>query len=229
MALILSIDTSTKVCSVALFLDGEEVCHQAYHLQKSHSSLLPGIAKDLVANADYQMSDLEAVSVSGGPGSYTGLRIGTSAAKGLCYGLDIPLISIDSLDSMFEVVRDVVQSNDLVCPMIDARRMEVFCNLRSGNGETIWESKPLILEEDTFKEFAVRKIFLIGNGAEKCKALYGEAGTIVYLPKIYPNAFSVGTLVENKFSDGAFEDLAYFEPDYLKEYRTNLPKQKLKS
>ncbi|MFT7234321.1 MAG: tRNA threonylcarbamoyladenosine biosynthesis protein TsaB, partial [Cyclobacteriaceae bacterium] len=110
MALILAIDTSTKVCSVALHEDGVEIGHQAYHLQKSHSSLLPVIIKQLVENVDLKMSALQAIAISAGPGSYTGLRIGTSTAKGLCYGLGIPLISYDSLDSMYESIKGTMKS-----------------------------------------------------------------------------------------------------------------------
>ena len=108
MALILAIDTSTKVCSIALHQDGVEIGHQAYHLQKSHSSLLPVIIKQLLENAEFNFSDIEAVGVSAGPGSYTGLRIGTSTAKGLCFGLGVPLLAVDSLDSIYEVVKPTV-------------------------------------------------------------------------------------------------------------------------
>ena len=228
MALILSIDTSTRVCSIAIHQDGEEIGHQVYHLQKSHSSLLPIIVKQLAENVDFQLSNLNAISVSAGPGSYTGLRIGTSAAKGLCFGLGIPLISIDSLDSMFEAVRYSVSEDSLVCPMIDARRMEVFCNLRSIGGELVWESQPLILNENTFEEFSDNQIFLVGDGAEKCYDLYQNHRHIKIIPGVYPNAFAVGKLAEAKFQENKFEDLAYFEPDYLKEYRTITPKDKLK-
>ena len=229
MALILAIDTSTKVCSIALHQDGVEIGHQVYHLQKSHSSLLPVIIKQLVQNAEFSFSDIEAVAVSAGPGSYTGLRIGTSTAKGLCFGLNVPLLAVDSLDSMYEVVKPTVHPSLYICPMIDARRMEVFCNLRDDRGAHIWESKPLILEESTFDEFDNQSIMLIGDGAAKCQALFSHKVNISYQPHIYPNGFSVGKLLEDKFLNKQFEDLAYFEPDYLKEYRTNLPKQKLTS
>ncbi|MFT6867987.1 MAG: tRNA threonylcarbamoyladenosine biosynthesis protein TsaB [Cyclobacteriaceae bacterium] len=227
MALILAIDTSTKVCSVALHEDGVEIGHQAYHLQKSHSSLLPVIIKQLVENVDLKMSALQAIAISAGPGSYTGLRIGTSTAKGLCYGLGIPLISYDSLDSMYESIKGTMKSKTLLCAMIDARRMEVFCNLRDSHGAHVWQSAPLILDENTFETYKDQDLILVGNGAAKCMALYSKSKHISYLPDIYPNSFSVGEMVESKFIKQDFEDLAYFEPEYLKEYRTILPKDKL--
>lgn len=227
MALILAIDTSTKVCSVALHQDGVEIGHQAYHLQKSHSSLLPVIIKQLIENVDLKLSDLQAVAISAGPGSYTGLRIGTSTAKGLCFGLNIPLISYDSLDAMYESVKGMVNNEALICPMIDARRMEVYCNLRSTFGEHIWLSAPVILEENTFDDFKNDQIILVGNGAEKCVDFYAQSSNISYLPDSYPAAFAVGKLIEENFNAQNFEDLVYFEPEYLKEYRTKLPKDKL--
>jgi tRNA threonylcarbamoyladenosine biosynthesis protein TsaB len=227
MALILAIDTSTKVCSIALHQDGFEIGHQAYHLQKSHSSLLPVVIKQLLENVDLAFANIDAVAVSAGPGSYTGLRIGTSTAKGLCFGLNVPLISFDSLDSMFAVVKDIVTPDTLICPMIDARRMEVFCNLRAANGSLIWASQPLILEPNSFDAFDDSPLLLIGDGAEKCKDFFAHKANIRFQSEIFPNAFSVGKMLEAKFENQQFEDLAYFEPEYLKEYRTNTPKQKL--
>ncbi|MEO9474243.1 MAG: tRNA (adenosine(37)-N6)-threonylcarbamoyltransferase complex dimerization subunit type 1 TsaB [Cyclobacteriaceae bacterium] len=227
MAVILALDTSTKVCSIALHQNGEEIGHQAYHLQKSHSSLLPIIINQLLENVEMQKKDIEAVAISGGPGSYTGLRIGTSTAKGFCYGLQVPLLSFDSLDSMYEAVKNSVSKDTLVCPMIDARRMEVYCNLRDAEGDRIWKSKPLILDENVFDDFADRQILLIGNGAEKCRDLFASKPNIQINAKLYPNAFAVAELLESKFQKGEFEDLAYFEPDYLKEFQTKAPKGKL--
>lgn len=228
MALIIAIDTSTKACSIGLHHNGDLLAQQAYHLQKSHSSLLPIIINQLMDNVDMRMADLDAVAISAGPGSYTGLRIGTSTAKGICFGLDIPLISFDSLDSMYESVKRTIAEKTLVCPMIDARRMEVFCNLRGTNGTYIWESKPLILEEDTFENYRNEQILLIGDGAEKCQELFSSNSNISYNSEIHPNAIAVSNMVERKFNESDFEDLAYFEPSYLKEYRTIPPKNKLK-
>ena len=227
MALILAIDTSTKVCSIALHQGGLEIGHQTYHLQKSHSSLLPVIIKQLLENTDFAFSDLDAVAVSAGPGSYTGLRIGTSTAKGLCFGLDIPLLAVDSLDSMYELVKPTVEPTTYICPMIDARRMEVFCNLRDAAGVHVWESQPLILEQSSFDAFDQCQLLFIGDGAAKCEDFFSHKTNIRFQPLVYPNAYAVGQLLEDKFQTQQFEDLAYFEPDYLKEYRTNLPKQKL--
>ena len=161
MSNILCIDTSTKVCSVAVFEDSHLIASQAYHLQKSHSSLLPVIISQLLQNAEIDKSDLNAIAVSQGPGSYTGLRIGTATAKGLAFALDLPLIGIDSLDSMTEQVIHFLPENSYICPMIDARRMEVFCKLLMGN-TLIKESAPLIIDEQTFSDLEKTGLYIWG-------------------------------------------------------------------
>ena len=132
MALILSLDTSTKVCSVAVHEDGELIGSQSYHLQKSHSSLLPVIVEQLMENVEKKLNELDAVALSAGPGSYTGLRIGTATAKGFAFTLGIPMVAITSLDTMFEQVAPMFSNSSVLIPMIDARRMEVFCLAKKG-------------------------------------------------------------------------------------------------
>ncbi len=225
MATILSLDTSTKVCSIALHQDGELIGSQSYHLQKSHSTLLPVIIQQLMENVETELSQVEAIALSAGPGSYTGLRIGTATAKGLAFTLGVPLIAISSLDSMVEQVSPVVSIDAILVPMIDARRMEVFCLARKGNGEVIWEPKPLIVDETTFADLDHSVTYFFGNGSDKFKELYPS---VSYIPEIHPSAAHMGSLALKKFIDKEFVDLAYFEPDYLKEYRTNVPSQKFK-
>lgn len=223
MALILSLDTSTKVCSVAIHENGELIGQQSYHLQQSHSSLLPVIIDQVVENGQVQLDQLDAVALSAGPGSYTGLRIGTATAKGLTYSLGVPLIAIDTLDTMIAQVKPMVGEEAFLCPMIDARRMEVYCKLVGS--EVIWETAPLIIEPDTFDEIDSKQLYCFGNGSDK---LRDQFPAFHYIRDIHPSAAHMGSLAFDRFQAGKFEDIAYFEPDYLKEYRTNVPSQKFK-
>lgn len=227
MSIILSLDSSTKVCSAAIHENGELIGQQVYHLQKSHSNLLPIIIQQLVENCELQMKDLKAIALSAGPGSYTGLRIGTAAAKGLCYSLKLPLIAIDTLDTMIAQIKPYVLPGDLILPMIDARRMEVYIKAVTSEEELLWNTKPLIVDETTFDEFKGRQLWLLGNGAAKLKEFF-SGSRYKFISDIHPSAAAMGTLAEDKFENEQFEDIAYFEPDYLKEYRTNVPSQKFK-
>lgn len=227
MSLILSIDTSTKVCSVAIHQSGELVGHMAYHLQKSHSSLLPEIIHQLVDNCELALKDLAAVAISEGPGSYTGLRIGTASAKGLAFAMKLPLIAVSSLDSM--IAQTDLQNNAgaLFCPMIDARRMEVYCKLVDSDSKEIWDVRPVVIDRHTFDVFGGSKIFLFGNGSDKLMDLFTES-RYRFIPNIYPGAAFMGQRAYQKFVTSDFVDLAYFEPEYLKEYQTNVPSQKFR-
>lgn len=224
MALILSLDTSTKVCSVAIHENGALIGQQSYHLQKSHSSLLPMIIEQLVENCELTLSQLDAIALSAGPGSYTGLRIGTATAKGLTYALSIPLIAVDSLDTMTEQVWPLVPEESLLCPMIDARRMEVYCKLVDRK-EEVWPTAPVIIDDDTFSKVIVNRIYCFGNGSDKLQNVFSD---FQFIPDIHPSAAHMGKLAYEKFVEDKFEDIAYFEPDYLKEYQTNVPSQKFK-
>lgn len=228
MAYILSLDTSTKVCSAAIHHDGELVGSQTYHLQKSHSNLLPVILEQLATNCEIELNDLSAIALAAGPGSYTGLRIGTATAKGLCFALELPLIALDSLESMTAQVRPHRVSDELLCPMIDARRMEVYARVERANGEMLWPTAPVIVDEDTFEEFIGQPVVLFGNGAPKLQELFAQSPDIRFVDDIHPSAAHMGGLGFQKYQKQEFEDLAYFEPDYLKEYRTNTPSQKFK-
>jgi len=224
-ALILSIETSTAACSIALHNAGEVLSEQTYFLDKSHSALLPGIINDMLNWSGYSLNDLVAIAVSSGPGSYTGLRIGLSTVKGLCYSLDLPLIQISSLDTLALAGRDWSLQGTLICPMIDARRMEVYTKLIDHEGLELWPTQALVLTENTFEEFE-GQILLVGNGATKCRGFLRNSKLII-ADKEVPQARHMGTLAWNKFQADLFEDLASYEPNYLKEFQTKKAKNKL--
>ncbi len=225
MALILSIETSTMVCSVALHRSGQLLSSQTHQVEKSHSSLLPGIGLEICKEAGFTFDDLEAVAVSSGPGSYTGLRIGVSTAKGICYTLNKKLIAIPSLDIMTEAVRGKFLGDHLLCPMMDARRMEVYTQIEDQNGDIIWDLQPKILDETTFTEFD-QPIYLFGDGMPKFREV-ADQKNLIFINDIFPDASNMGRLSFSKFENDQFKDVAYFEPNYLKEWRTTTPKKQL--
>ncbi len=226
--LILSIETSTPACSVALHDHEKVLSEYNFFLDKSHSSLLPGIIDELIGHCGYQQSALKAVAVSSGPGSYTGLRIGLSTGKGLCFALDVPLIQVESLDTLVHAGQSWAPPGALLCPMIDARRMEVYTKLVKVNGELIWHTQPRILEPDSFGKFEMQPIILIGNGAAKCRGFIEHADLIIADQEI-PQAKHMGQIAWRKYELGQFEDLASYEPNYLKEFQTKKPSNKLLS
>ena len=228
LGLVLSVETSTPACSVALHKEGKVMAEQSYYLDKSHSSLLPGILKEMTEWAGYGLHQLEAIAVSSGPGSYTGLRIGLSTVKGLCYALNIPLISISSLDTLAKGGAAFMGSETLICPMIDARRMEVYTKLLNSSGEELWPTKALVLSPDSFREFPEHSIFLVGDGAEKCRGFIDHPNLTIAGDEI-PQARAMGILAWEKLRRAEFEDLVSYEPNYLKEFQTKKPVNKLKT
>ena len=225
--LILSLETSTPVCSVALHQQGKVLGSQSYYLDKSHSSLLPGILKELTVNCGFELKDLDAFAISSGPGSYTGLRIGLSTAKGMCYALGIPLLSVGTLETLEEQARPWVSEGALIAPMLDARRMEVYMKLVERGGLEHWPLQALILEETTFGTFADRELFLVGNGAGKCEGFLTHPKLRI-LGDLSPSAEAMGSLAWDKMQASETEDLAYFEPNYLKAFQTKPPSNKFK-
>lgn len=223
--MILGIETSTRVCTVALHSEGELIASQSYHLDKSHSSLLPGILDQLLQNSGVEKSDLIAVSVSEGPGSYTGLRIGVSAAKGLAFGLDIPLISIPTLYLIAGSLQGSMAPDTLAIPMIDARRMEVYASVYDHQMNCIRPVEPMIIDENSFSKYADYRLLLLGDGASKCEIIGHRSYQI--LDDIFPDARYMGKLAYQKFLDKSFEDVAYFEPLYLKQFQTKKAKNRL--
>ncbi|MDN5205081.1 tRNA (adenosine(37)-N6)-threonylcarbamoyltransferase complex dimerization subunit type 1 TsaB [Fulvivirgaceae bacterium BMA10] len=225
MSLILSIETATRVCSVALHQEGVLLASQELFLEKSHSGLLTQLIQEVTTNCDMSLSDLDAVAISKGPGSYTGLRIGTSTAKGLCYGLDIPLIGIDTLQAMGFGMRRFNVNDALLCPMIDARRMEVYCLVMDSSGELKEKTQARIIDESSFSEYLDnRKMIFFGDGAHKGVKLWGDRPNVQYIKDIFPSAIYVGHLAYECYQKEHFEDLAYFEPFYLKDFRAIKPK-----
>ncbi len=225
MAFILSIETSTKVCSVALHSDGTLISFSQYFLEKSHSSILTSLIDETVRHSGINMSAVSAVALSEGPGSYTGLRIGTSTAKGLCFGLDIPLISVGTLISMAFGINKINFNRSLLCPMLDARRMEVYCLVADHNLHTLQEVEPKIIDEKVFHGFlSENSVIFFGDGSTKCKTVI-TSGQAIFIDDIHPSAKEIGDLAWLKYQQNNFVDLTYFEPFYLKAFRAGKPKQ----
>jgi len=226
MGLILNLETATKTCSVTLALDGVELSKQEAKTENfSHSENLNPFIEKVMALSDYKLSDLNAIAVGKGPGSYTGLRIGVSTAKGLCYGLDIPLIAIDSLESLANLYH--AEKKQMICPMFDARRMEVYSAIYSNDLKVVQTVDANVIDEHSFKEILNQnEVVFIGPGAEKCMPAIQHANAIFKLD-IEVSASGMNTLSNLKFQNNEFEDLAYFEPFYLKDFIAGKPKQLL--
>lgn len=229
MALILCIETATPVCSVALVKGNDVVALKESTQKNAHSSLLTLLIQDLLAETSLSPHDLNAVAVSKGPGSYTGLRIGVSTAKGFCYGADIPLIAINTLKSMALGISSEMKNNDeniFFCPMIDARRMEVYSALFDLSGKQIRETLAEIITAESFSSYLdQRKIVFCGDGASKCKEVINHHNAI-FKDDFMPSAAHMATFAAQRFSKGVFEDVAYFEPFYLKDFIAGIPKVK---
>ena len=214
---ILNIETSTKACSVALHKNGDLIaCREDVTTNFSHSEKLLKFISKLFSDTKLSISDLEAIAVSMGPGSYTGLRIGVSTAKGLCYGLDIPLISISTLKAMsFGMALEI--KTDLYCPMIDARRMEVYSAFFDINNTEVRKIQADIIDENSYKLELEKKVVFFGDGSEKIKEKIKHENAM-FISNIHPSAKNMGLLSYQKFNKSLFEDLAYFEPFYLKDF-----------
>jgi tRNA threonylcarbamoyladenosine biosynthesis protein TsaB len=180
---------------------------------------------DICKEAGKKLSDIDAVAVSKGPGSYTGLRIGVSAAKGFCFSLNIPLISVDTLQAM---AKSQNHQNVFFCPMIDARRMEVYTALYDAEGNKIEDISAKIIDENSFeKELKANKIIFFGDGAEKCRVVLESNPNAIFIENVHPSAKYVNELALEKYNNKEFEDLAYFEPFYLKDFIATTPKKLL--
>lgn len=229
MAVILNIETSTNVCSAALTSDGMILCHRENFDGHNHASLLSGFIKDCLDHAADHDMKLDAVAVSIGPGSYTGLRIGLSEAKGLAYSLNIPLIGIDTLKIMAVNVmfKEMLEGDELFVPMIDARRMEVYTAVYDIALAPLVSPTPLILEPDSFEKYADRRLLIFGDGSAKYAASFAEAipSYMRFIPDVYPLAVDMLPLAEQAYMRRDFLDLAYSVPSYLKEFQTTLPKK----
>jgi tRNA threonylcarbamoyladenosine biosynthesis protein TsaB len=212
---ILNIETATKNCSVALAKDGETIlCKEIAELGYSHAEKLHVFIKEIVDEAGIELSNLSAVAVSQGPGSYTGLRIGVSTAKGLCYALDVPLIAIDTLTSLSN---QASLQDGVIIPMIDARRMEVYSAIFNSKNEMLREVKAEVLTEDSFSDF-LETVYFIGDSNEKAKSVLTKSNFVFLDEFYYPSAKEMSELSFLKFQNSDFVDVAYFEPYYLKDF-----------
>lgn len=215
MNYILNIETATKNCSVSLAKEGKTIlCKEIAEEGYSHAERLHVFIEDLVQEAGIHFKDIQAIAVSQGPGSYTGLRIGVSAAKGLCYALNVPLIAVDTL----QVLASQVQVEDgLIIPMIDARRMEVYSAIFDVKFEKIRETQAEVITENSFETIS-ETVYFVGDCADKCKSVITKSN-FIFLEEIkYPSATAMSILSFSKFQNNDFEDLAYFEPYYLKDF-----------
>ena len=219
---LLHLETSTKNCSVAISRNGELLCLcEEFDQNYGHSEKLHQFVNWALEGAEISLKEIDAVCVSKGPGSYTGLRIGVSAAKGFCFGLDVPMISLNSLEILAQ--SQIGNDFELIIPMIDARRMEVYTAVFDGNGKQISNIEAKILDENTFQEFADKKIAFVGDGVEKSKEILNLPNA-EFIEGIHPSAKQMIHLAEKKFNQKEFEDVAYFEPFYLKEFITGVKK-----
>ncbi len=215
MAVILNIESSSTNCSVSVANDGVLLAIKEEDTPNySHSEHLHAFMKAVLTEANLDFPDLDAIAVSKGPGSYTGLRIGVSAAKGLCFSLNLPLIAIPTLESMAQQVIGEV----FIIPLLDARRMEVYSAVFDRDKHRVRETRAEIVDEHSFKEFLQKgKVVLLGSGAEKCKGVL-SGPNVVFNTKAVPSAREMASLSYQKFLNKEFEDVAYFEPFYLKDF-----------
>lgn len=222
MSLILQIETATTVCSVALAQNGQVLAVKEVNERNVHAEMITLFIQDVCAAAGKQLKDIDAVAVSKGPGSYTGLRIGVSTAKGICFGLDKPLIAVDTLAAMAagaSAFTDQYDSNAILCPMIDARRMEVYTAMFTTGGELVRPTAAEIIDDNSFAELpSEQQLVIFGDGAEKCIEALAHRGKLAFLSQFENSATQLTQLAEQKFANKDFEDVAYFEPYYLKEF-----------
>ncbi len=226
MSLILSLETSAKVCSVAVHDQGKLIATKEIHIEQSHASKLAVLMDEVINESAIQVNQLKAMAVSSGPGSYTGLRIGTSTAKGLCFALDIPLISIGSLELLAFQMSKQNPSNAYLCPMIDARRMEVYCEIFDSSLNIVRPVEAKVIESSSFEELLnENEIVFFGDGSDKCKDQITHPNA-TFVSDIYAAASEMGLPIYQKFREQQFEDLANFEPHYLKEFMIKKPAAK---
>jgi tRNA threonylcarbamoyladenosine biosynthesis protein TsaB len=222
MSLILQIETATSSCSVALANNGHVLAEKLINQRNIHAEIITLFIDELVKDAGIVYQDIDAVAVSSGPGSYTGLRIGVATAKGLCFALDKPLIAVETLQGMANGIRkrgNYITEGMLLCPMIDARRMEVFTAVFNNTGDRIEPTTAEIITEDSFSNLLkTNKVLFFGDGAEKCKAVLGENPNVYFMGDFVNSAADLTECAFTKFKERIFETIAYFEPYYLKEF-----------
>ncbi len=235
MALILCIETGTDICSVGIARDGELLSLRESDQGRDHAKKVALFVDELLRETGVQPDELDAVAVGKGPGSYTGLRIGVSFAKGLCYGLQKPLIAIGSLDALVAVACEDYEAGILdvepwsearLCPMVDARRMEVYAQLFDTRNRPLSEVDAVVVDGESFAESrhdAAHPFVIFGNGAAKCRGVLPDAQWV----DVAPSARGLARLAQEAYEAGRFEDVAYFEPFYLKDFVVLPSKKKL--
>lgn len=223
MSVILQIETATTSCSVAIAIDGNTLAFKQVNERNIHAEVITLFIEELITKANLTYNDLDAIAVSCGPGSYTGLRIGVSTAKGLCFALNKPLIAVETLEAMatgfINAANVKIDEGTLLCPMIDARRMEVYCAVFNANGEKLRATAADIIDENSFSELlSDHKMLFFGDGADKCKAVLGSNPNAHFYPAFENSASHLTQKAMEKFNRNEFEDVAYFEPYYLKDF-----------
>lgn len=226
---IILIETSTALCSAALAEDGRIISYKESREPKAHASLTAVFVKELLDGNGLGIADCDAVCVSMGPGSYTGLRVGVSTAKGLCFGSGKPLLAVGTLDTLvWQAISEglLPEGCKHIIPMVDARRMEVYTAVFSTEGKQLTETEPHIVTEESFaSELAEGPVLFIGDGAEKCKAVLTHPNA--HFVQCCPKASAMLTPAMAEYTAGHFRDVAYFEPFYLKEFVATVSKKKL--
>ena len=221
MSCILNIETSTETCSVAVAQDGGIIFEKINNEPNSHTKYLAKFVAEALSFAESHAIPLDAVAVSSGPGSYTGLRIGVSTAKGICYGKNVPLIAIPTLKLLCVkplLSDDIEDENALLCPMIDARRMEAYTAIYDRALREVREVKAEVIDANTYNEWLDKGlVYFFGNGAEKCKEIINHPNAR-FIDNVVPTAKSMLPLAELAIAKGQYEDVAYFEPFYLKDF-----------
>ena len=229
MACILHIDTSTDVCSVAVSEDSHTIFEQENHSGSNHAEQLGTMVDEAMSFANSHAIPFDAVAVSGGPGSYTGLRIGVSMAKGICYARGLKLVSVPTLELLCVPVllREMVEDDALLCPMIDARRMEVYAGIYDRSLKPVREVGADIVDAETYKEWLDRrKVYFFGSGAKKCMDAINHPNAC-YIDGIEPLAKWMQPLAERRLVNGQTEDVAYYVQFYLKDFVATMPKKLL--
>jgi tRNA threonylcarbamoyladenosine biosynthesis protein TsaB len=218
MPVILSLETSTDACSVALHADKKLLGQAEIHQPQSHAARLAPMIEQVIHEAGLNLKDIGAVAVAKGPGSYTGLRIGTSTAKGLCYALNVPLIAVGTLELLAFQGNNFNTDHALLCPMIDARRMEVYCLLADENLRIIEPVSARVVDENTFAELLeTNRVLFLGSGSQKCREVIRHPNAI-FLDGVQALASALGVMADEKFKSGEVENLMNFKPFYLKEF-----------
>ena len=231
MSCILHIETSTNVCSVAVSEDGKVIFDKADRTGNNHAEALGSFVDEAMSFADSHAIPLDAVAVSSGPGSYTGLRIGVSMAKGVCYALNLPLLSVPTLELMCVPVllrNEEIEDEALLCPMIDARRMEVYAALYDRALKPVRGIQADVVDADTYRQWLEdRPVYFCGNGAAKCMDTINHPNAHL-IEGIEPVAKWMMPLAERKMLNDIHEDVAYFVPYYLKDFVAKQPKDLLR-